>query len=75
MAGFTVYEVAIVNQEVCDAVSEGRRHPNLSDSWAEVNYFEIKAMSKEDARKRMANRYPPSQGYVIKDISEDKYAD
>lgn len=51
----------------------GKRHRHLSDSWAEINYFEVKASSETEVRRQMATRYPESEGYVIDDVMKLKF--
>lgn len=67
------FEVAVYNQTVRELMERGERHRNLSDAWADIHYIEIKASSENDARNRIASRYPASQGYVIVDVSVSKF--
>lgn len=67
-----VFDVAIYNREVREALDKGRRH-QLSDAWAEVHYIEIEAASEQEARMKVARRYPPAQGYVIDDVIPQKF--
>ncbi|WP_316978925.1 hypothetical protein [Shumkonia mesophila] len=69
------YEIAIYNQEVRKLVAEGRRHRNLSDAWADTHYIEIKANSPQEARAKLASRYPAENGYVIEEVLTEKFAD
>lgn len=66
------FDVAIYNRDVRDALDRGRRHP-LSAAWAEVHYIEIEAGSEQEARTKVARRYPSSQGYVIDDVIPQKF--
>ncbi|MBL6928067.1 MAG: hypothetical protein ISR44_02750 [Rhodospirillales bacterium] len=75
MIARSTFEVAIVNKDVSRAVEMGGHHPDLADSWAEVNYFEIRANDENDARRKMASRYPPTEGYVIEDVFQIKFAE
>jgi hypothetical protein len=69
------YEIAIYNEEVRKLVADGRRHRHLSDAWAETHYIEIKADSPEEARAKVARRYPAENGYVIEEVIAEKFAD
>ncbi len=69
------YEIAIYNQEVRKLVADGRRHRNLADAWADTHYIEIKANSQEEARAKLASRYPAENGYVIEEVLTEKFAD
>ncbi len=75
MIARSTFEVAIVNKEVSKAVEMGGHHADLSDSWADVNYFEITAFDENDARRKMTLRYPAAEGYVIEDVFRVKYAE
>ena len=59
------FEAGIYNKDVIEALKNGQRHRNLKDDWAEVHYFKTLAYTEEDARRKMAAKYPPEQGYVI----------
>lgn len=67
------YEVAIYNQEVRASLEQGKRHPGLGEKWAETHYLEVQATSEEEARAKLARRYPASAGYVIVDVYALKF--
>lgn len=69
------YEIAIYNSDVRKLVAEGRRHRDLADAWAETHYIEVKAKSQQEARAKVARRYPPENGYVIEEVIAEKFAD
>lgn len=69
------YEIAIYNKEVRKLVADGNRHRNLSDAWADTHYIEVKANSPEEARAKVASRYPAENGYVIEEVISEKFAD
>ncbi|MBL6946306.1 MAG: hypothetical protein ISR47_06695 [Rhodospirillales bacterium] len=69
----STFEVAIFNKRVRECMEAGKRHRHLSDSWAEINYFEVKASSETEVRRQMATRYPESEGYVIDDVMKLKF--
>lgn len=62
------FEAGIYNKEVVELLKIGQRHRNLKDDWAEVHYIRTKAMSEAEARRKLAAKYPPEQGYVIDGI-------
>jgi hypothetical protein len=64
-----VYEVGVYNEKVVEAVKQGEKHRDLDDSWADTNYFEVKAATEYDARRKMAAKYPERLGYVIASVS------
>ncbi len=69
------YEIAIYNQEVRKLVADGGRHRDLSDAWADTHYIEVKANSPQEARAKVASRYPAENGYVIEEVISEKFAD
>lgn len=75
MSALKSFEVAVYNREVRRLLAEGNRHRHLSDAWADIHYIDIKAKSEQEARAQIARRYPPEQGYVIEDVSSEKFAD
>lgn len=75
MSALKSFEVAVYNREVRRLLAEGNRHRDLSDAWADIHYIDIKAKSEQEARAQIARRYPPEQGYVIEDVSSEKFSD
>ena len=66
------FEVAVYNADVRAAdvracVEDQRRHPDLSDDWADIHYIEFRANSESEAREKAEHR-----GYVIEAITEIK---
>ena len=75
MESRSTYEVAIFNKKVRTLLEMGEQHRQLSDTWAEVNYFEVKGFSETEVRRQMTVRYPESEGYVIEDVTKMKFED
>ena len=67
------FEIGIYNEEVRQAIKEGRRHRNLSDDWSDIHYFEIDADDVEAAKQKILRKYPADRGYVIDSIEADRY--
>ena len=63
------YEVAIYNKAVRQLVTEGDRHKDLKDSWADIHYIEVRAGSEREARTKIEAKYPASHGYVIEAVT------
>lgn len=59
------FEAGIYNKDVIEEMKNGQRHRHLKDDWAEVHYIKTLAYTLEDARRKLAAKYPPEQGYVI----------
>lgn len=66
------FSVGIYNKEVRRLLAEGRRHPDLADSWSDIHYVETWADDKREAWEKMQRRYPVSLGYTITDVLEER---
>ncbi|MEH6525858.1 MAG: hypothetical protein V7723_07265 [Sneathiella sp.] len=64
------FEAAIFNKDVLQAVSDGSKHRNLSDDWAETHYIEFYAADVEAAWGKVQQKYRADKGFVIKTIDE-----
>lgn len=64
------FEVGIFNQDVRDALADGRRHRQLSDDWADMHFIEVMAKDREDARNIMTRRYTPHMGYIVAEVRQ-----
>ncbi len=62
------FEVALYNEEVRRLVSAGERHRHLEDSWGDTHYIEVTAADEQDARAKVARRYPREAGYVVEQV-------
>ena len=62
------FEAGIYNKEVLEALRTGQRHRQLKDEWAEVHYIKTTAYTADEARRKLAARYPAAQGYVIDSV-------
>lgn len=65
-----LFEVAIYNRDVREALDDGGHHKQLSDDWADMHFIEVMAKDREDARAIMLRRYSPNRGYVITEIRQ-----
>lgn len=66
------YEVTVYNREVRQRVEDGGHHKHFTDDWADFRYIEISAANEDQARARLADRYPAKQGFVIDSIVEQE---
>lgn len=66
--GHRVFEVAIYNKEVRALVKENQSHCFFDDYWADVQLRDVVAKTEEEARELIAVRFPPDDGFVIKDV-------
>lgn len=68
-AGQRVYEVSIYNEEVRCQVRENGGHHHFDDQWADVRVRDIIARDEQEARRLIAERFPPDDGFVITDVT------
>lgn len=67
------FEIGIYNEEVRQAMKEGRRHRDLSDDWSDIHYFDIEALDIEAAKQKIARKYPADRGFVIESVEAERY--
>lgn len=70
--GNTVYEVAVYNKKVRALVKENRSHTFFSDSWADEQVQGVAARDEDEARELIAQRFPPSDGFVVTAVQPAK---
>lgn len=68
-----MFEIAIFNREVRDLIAEGEHHKQLKDSWADLNYIEIRADNATEAKRKIFKRYPEEKGFEISQVIESIY--
>lgn len=66
MSSLRKFEVGVCNEEVRKCHEKGESHPQLSNEWAEIRYIEVEARNEQEARAKIARKYPPGLGFVIK---------
>ena len=66
--GNKLFLVAVYNKDVRSLVEENQSHNFFDDFWADVQNHDICAKDEEEARTLLADRFPPAQGFVIKEI-------
>jgi|TARA_A100001518_G_C1224238_1_gene70827 hypothetical protein len=59
------YQVGIYNKRIRDNIRNGDDVDPAEAAWEEVHYFDIKAESEEDARKKAQFEHKPEKGFVI----------
>ena len=65
-----LYEVALYNKEVRALVKENRSHSLFDDQWADLQLRDVIAHDEGEARKIIAQRFPPEDGFVIEQVTE-----
>jgi len=65
IAGQRVFEVSIYNEEVRSQVRDNQSHLYFDDQWADVRVRDVIARDEAEARRLIAERFPPDDGFVI----------
>ncbi len=71
--GHKVYEVAIYNSNVRQLVMHNRSHSYVDDHWAKPQTRNVVARDEAEARKLIAERFPPEEGFVIQRMNQSRY--
>ncbi|MDP7652241.1 MAG: hypothetical protein QGF38_11120 [Rhodospirillales bacterium] len=66
--GSRAFEVAIYNQDVRALVKANRSHSYFDDQWADIKLQDVIARNEGEARALIAERFPPEDGFVVKEI-------
>ena len=68
-----IFEIAVYNQTVREKLKSGERHRELKDDWADIHYVEIEAEDIAAARRKAAGKFPPDRGFVIEDVTSQRF--
>lgn len=71
--GHKVYEAAIYNTDVRQLVMQNRRHSHVDDRWAKPQTRAVVARDEAEARRLIAERFPPAEGFVIQRMHQSRY--
>jgi len=63
-----VYLVKFYNKVVRALVKENQSHSFFEDHWADVHTQDVVATSEDEARSKIAKRFPPEDGFVIETV-------
>ncbi|NQV82560.1 MAG: hypothetical protein HQ494_01955 [Rhodospirillales bacterium] len=63
--GQLVFEFSIYNKAVRSLVKENQSHAIFDDKWADNLIHDVVALDEDDARRLVAERYSPDDGFVI----------
>lgn len=64
-----VYLVTVYNKVVREMVKDNRSHSFYSDLWANAHVQDVCAADEEEARRKMAQRFPEKDGFVIEKVT------
>lgn len=62
------YLVKFYNKVVRALVKENQSHSFFEDHWADVHTQDVVAGSEDEARNKIAKRFPPEDGFVIETV-------
>jgi hypothetical protein len=71
--GHKIFEVAVYNRNVRELVKEQRRHAAYDDRWAAPQLRNVVARDEDEARKLIAQRFPPDDGFVIQRVHRSRF--
>lgn len=63
-----VYLVTVYNKVVREMVKENTSHAFYSDRWADAHIQDVSAATEDEARHKMAQRFPEEDGFVIEAV-------
>ncbi len=64
-----VYLVTFYNKVVRALVKDNQSHTFFEDHWADVHTQDVDAQSEDEARDKLAKRFPPEDGFVIESVT------
>ncbi len=67
--GQQIFEFSVYNREVRCLVKENQSHKFFDDHWADVHKHDVEAANEDEARERIARRFPEADGFVIAAVS------
>ena len=67
--GEQVYEASIYNKLVRSLVKENQSHLVFEDRWADSQKHDVVACDETEARRIVAERFKPDDGFVIEGVS------
>ena len=67
--GEQVYEVSLYNKDVRSLVKENQSHDLFEDHWADSQKHDVVACDETEARRMVAERFKPDDGFVIEGIT------
>jgi hypothetical protein len=67
-AGRQAFQVVIYNKDVRALVKDNQPHSHYADHWADGTVQAIEARDEGEARRLLAERYPPEAGFVVQSV-------
>lgn len=69
-AGCCKFSVAIYNATARDALKENKPCDVYDEKWADERHVEVVADTEDDARSKVLELFPASEGFIITGIEE-----
>ena len=66
-----VYLVTFYNKVVRALVKDNLSHSFYEDHWADIHTQDVDAGSENEARTKLAKRFPPEDGFVIESVTPE----
>ena len=66
--GETAYEIFFYNKFVRSLVKENQSHAIFEDRWADRQKHDVVACDEIEARRMVAERFKPDDGFVIEGV-------
>lgn len=70
--GHQAYEAVIYNKDVRALIKDNKAHNRFAERWADGHVQNVEARSEGDARRQIAKRYPPEDGFVVSELVRRK---
>lgn len=68
--GCCKFSVAVYNASVREALKENRTHHVYDDKWAETKHMEVVADTADEARAKVLEHHPASEGFVVEGVEK-----
>jgi hypothetical protein len=66
--GHHAFEVTLYNKDVRALVKDNKAHRFFEDRWADETLQNVVARDEAEARRLIAERYPPEAGFVVQSL-------
>lgn len=68
--GCCKFSVAIYNANARGALKENRPYDVYDEKWAEERHLEVVADTEDEARSKVLEQYPVSEGFVVTGVEK-----
>ena len=71
--GHHAFEVVLYNKDVRALVKDNKAHCFFDDHWADETRRNVVARDEFEARRLIAERYPPEAGFVVQSLQRHEF--